>query len=157
MVVVDGIGLKKVNLNTKLITPVYIGTEYTSEYLTLWAKGLSSYAFCLTNILIILNSQFEEINKFEFQDRILHVLWLFNDNYLILTQKEVFLVDVDLKCKNVIDIKTNQLEIYSGAAFGSSHFILHVKIYQSTYQTRVYDLYGNMISSKNSQVGKRYF
>lgn len=139
------------NIITMKQTDLFTGTDYQSSMQTIWAKGKVLYAFKFSeDTILVLNSNFSQKSRIKIEDRILHVLLLNSNSFLILGKKKVHLLDGNFLKKESIELIGEYQEILSGAVLDKFHFFVHVKIDGNCNQSRVYNLKGQLIFSRES-------
>lgn len=147
LVVVRSGKLIKVNVKKNETKFCVKGKFDRESVLTFWAKSLDYFAVRTSNHRVkIFNHQFEEIESYKFEEEIRHILHFSKNLFLVLCQKEAFLIDQYSQKKNKIDLIDNPIEIYSGACLEKNNFFLHVKVNEKILEGRIYSLKGELIS-----------
>lgn len=141
-------------LNIKENQKKIISTEgkYNNPKYTYWAKSKNFLAAAIKwNTAKLFNFEFEEEKEFFFKENIHHVLFLYENTFLIICETEIFKIDGNISGTTMdkIDLEKNPRNILSGILINKNNFLLHVTIFISGsefYEFRIYNLEGKLVS-----------
>lgn len=139
--------LLKVNIISKNVQIILVGEDCNSNFFTYLAKSMDSFLVKSSNDKFkILDYQFNKLAEIKIENRIIHILHLFNNLFLILTKFRVY--KFYIRNYKVEKIQLNQAPkgIQSGTTFKKELLFLHVLVDNENHEGRFYDLHGNIIS-----------
>lgn len=93
--------------------------------------------------------QFQEIETFNFEENILHVLHLSEDKILILCLEKVYILEnseIYNDWKKKIELEDPPASIISGCCLRNNKFFLHITK-NNNHEGRIYNLKGKLLSN----------
>lgn len=93
-----------------------------------------------------MNHQLEQVNEFFFHDRVIHILNLSEDKFLVILETEIHFTDNQALLSEQIELEQLPNRIFSGTILGENRIFLHVKSEENLEEGRVYNLKGMLIS-----------
>lgn len=139
--------LLKVNVKLKKSQVISkIGDDNRTTF-TNWAKSTNFIATKASKtVLKILDFNFMEKAKLEFDDQIIHVFYLIDNLFLILTPQRAYKVNASAPETEKIQLENAPKKIYSGTTLKNNCFFLHIIDNDNNFEGRIYSLKGELIS-----------
>lgn len=108
------------------------------------------------NEIKFVDSQFRMKNKIKFDEKIKDVFSMSKNEFLVLSESNVFLVNGSNLKKKEIKFEEIPLRIFSGVSLDENHFFLHMSAKEWIYEGRIYNRHGKLISKKRLSHTLRY-